>query len=236
MSVAVVPEKPRAIEVLRSNSLLQALRPEQLESLASHCRLVWAERGEMIWYTGADVDYFGMSADGFIKMSKGCPSGTDVTLELMGPGQIFGLMGVITGTGCPLSAFAVTDLWYVRIPKRAFLEVYHDCVPIKDKLIHKSSLRLHGAVNLMARMSSGRVDERIAAILFVLAESYGRQDREGIRLDCPLTRQEIAEMAGTTVESTIRVMSRWQRLGIISTSRQHVVIRDDAELARVLSF
>lgn len=87
----------------------------------------------------------------------------------------------------------------------------------------------------MAKMTSGRVDERIAAILFLLAESYGERCPEGTRLQVPLTRQEISEMAGTTVESTIRVLSRWQKEGLVSTDRQYITLRDTHRMSQVLS-
>jgi CRP/FNR family transcriptional regulator, nitrogen oxide reductase regulator len=236
MPMSLTSERPRALAVLQSNTLLNALTYEQIEGLAKVCRPVYAERGEMIWWSGADVDFFGLAADGFVKMVRSCPNGNDVTMELFGPGQIFGMMGTITRTGCPLSSYSVTNLWYLRIPKKAFLDIYEQNIPLKDRLLRKTALRLHAAVNLMAHMSSGRVEERIAAILFILSESYGHKDPlGGIRLDVPLTRQEISDMAGTTVESTIRVMSRWQKEGIVSTERQHVVIQNTERLARILA-
>lgn len=227
--------KPTASAVLNSSSLLNALSHEELERLASVTRVARAERGELLWPSGAEVDFFGICASGFVKMVRSGADGTDVTLELMGPGQIFGLMGTITGTGCPLTAVAVTDAWYGRILKSTFLDIYEHSSALKDRLVRKSALRLHGMVDLMARMSSGRVEERIAAILFILAESYGLQEAEGTRLAVPLTRQDISEMAGTTVESTIRTMSRWQKEGLIATDRQFVTITNADALGAILS-
>jgi len=228
-------ERPRPLTVLRSNALLKALDASELDDLASVCRVVRATRSEVLWLAGSQVDFIGLAATGWVKMVRGNTSGSDTTIELFGAGQIFGLMGTITGTGCPLTAVAVTDLWYLRIPKRAMLDIYERSVPLKDQLIKKTAIRLHGAVDLMARMSNGTVEQRIAAILFVLAESYGVRDESGLRLQVPLTRQEISEMAGTTVESTIRVMSRWQKQGIVVTDRQSVQIADEPSLSKLLS-
>ncbi|MGV3614167.1 MAG: Crp/Fnr family transcriptional regulator [Fimbriimonas sp.] len=230
-----VLEKPSVRATLQANSLLNALSPEELERLGSSCRLVRASRGEVIWSNGATADFFGLSADGFVKMVRSCPSGVDVALELMGPGQIFGLMGTLTGAGCPLTAMAVTDLWYLRVPKQAFLDIYEKSVPLKDQLVRKTALRLHGFVDFMARLSNGRVEERIAAILFILAESYGHREPGRLSLRVPLTRQEIGEMAGTTVESTIRTMSRWQKEGLIETEHQFVTILDERRLNAVMA-
>jgi len=228
-------DKPKAINVLRSNAILKLLSEADLERLASSCRVVRAEKGEVLWFKGADVDFMGLAADGWVKMVRTSSIGNDTTIELFGPGHLFGLMGAITGTGCPLTACAIHDLWYVRIPKQMMLELYGQSIVMKDYLIRKAAVRLHGAVELMARLSSGTVEQRIAAILFILVESYAVKEPDGILLQCPLTRQEISEMAGTTVESTIRAMSRWQKEGIISTERQQILITDEARLARILN-
>jgi len=214
---------------------LNALTAEEMESLHSTSRAVHVDRGEVIWMTGDQVDFFGLAGTGFVKMVRGNADGTDVAVELMGPGQIFGMMGTITQTGCPLTAIAVTDMWYLRIPKRPFLDIYDKNVRLKDRLVRRMTVRLHGAMDLMARMSSGRVDERIAAILFILADSYGERHGKALTLQVPLTRQEISEMAGTTVESCIRVMSRWQKAGLVTTDKHIVTILDEERLTRILS-
>ncbi len=228
-------EKPTVAAVLHSSTLLNALDAGEMERLIAASRVVRAERGEVIWHSGAEAEFFGLVSHGFVKMVRSCADGSDTTIELMGPAQIFGLMGTITGSGCPLSAVAVTDLWYARILKSVFLEIFEKSMPMKDRLLRRTAVRLHGMVDLMARMSSGKVEERIAAILFVLSESYGVREKEGLRLEVPLTRQEISEMAGTTVESTIRTMSRWQKEGLISTDRQFITIQDERGLSAVLA-
>ena len=227
--------KPSVQALLQSSTLLNALTPEELESLGSLSRVAHVERGEIIWMTGDEVDYFGLAGTGFVKMVRGSAEGTDIAVELMGPGQIFGMMGTISMSGCPLTAIAVTEMWYLRIPKRPFLEIYDKSVRLKDILVRRMTLRLHGAMDLMARMSSGRVDERIAAILFILADSYGERHGNALTLRVPLTRQEIAEMAGTTVETCIRVMSRWQKANLVATEKHYVSILDEKRLTQILS-
>jgi CRP-like cAMP-binding protein len=228
-------EKPSIREVFQTSTLLNGLGEPELDRLREASRLVCADRGEMIWYSGDETDFFGLVGTGFVKMVKGTAAGTDVTLELMGPGQIFGMMGVIDGKGCPLTAMAVTGVWYARIPKAAFLPIYKSSAEMKDRLIRRLTTRFHDRNDLMARMASGRVDERLAAILFVLAESYGDETDEGMRIRVPLTRQELGEMAGTTTESTIRTLSRWQKEGIVSTEQHFVTIRDEDALQAVLA-
>lgn len=229
-------ERPSIEQVLHSSTLLNALTPAQLEPLARSARIAEAHRGEYIWLDGSEVDFFGIIGSGFVKMVRSADDGVDVTLEIMGPGQIFGMLGTIEGSGCPLSAAAVTHLWYLRLPKSVFLPIYKESDALKDRLIRRSAVRLHAAKDLLARMSTGKIDERIAAILFLLADSYGEEQGKAIRLTIPLTRQEIAEMAGTTGESAIRTLSKWQKLGHVRTDHGYITILNRDAVGAFLRF
>jgi CRP/FNR family transcriptional regulator len=125
-------------------------------------------------------------------------------------------------------------MWYLRIPKRAFIEIYNSSAALKDRIVRRLSLRLQNAHNLISHLSSGRVEERIAVVLFMLTESYGQRESGSVLLRVPLTRQEISEMAGTTVESTIRTMSRWQKDGLVSTDHHFIRILDEDGLKELI--
>jgi CRP-like cAMP-binding protein len=229
-------DRPSIEQIVESSTLLNVLTEEQRTSIRDAARLVKAERGEYIWLSGDMVDYFGLVGTGFVKMVRSTGDANDATLEIMGPGQIFGMLGTVEGSGCPLSAIAVTQTYYLRIPKYVFLPIYRQSDALKDKLIRRSAVRLHTANDMLARMSTGRVEERIAAILFVLADSYGHRNGQTIQLTIPLTRQEIAEMAGTTVETTIRTLSKWQKERLVSTKSHLITILDEAALNDILRF
>jgi CRP/FNR family transcriptional regulator len=88
---------------------------------------------------------------------------------------------------------------------------------------------------MMAQLSGGSVESRIAAVLLMLAENYGHASDAGLVIEVPLTRQDIAEMAGTTVESTIRTMSSWQKQGHVVTKAKAVTIVNQDRLIRLIS-
>ena len=81
-----------------------------------------------------------------------------------------------------------------------------------------------------------RVESRIAALLLKLADKIGeKKNDESIFIDMRLTKQDIAEMVGTTVETTIRVMSRFKRSGLVSDDSGKIIIRDIEKLKSVVS-
>lgn len=220
--------------VLESSNLLNALSSEEIEMLAGRSRLMRCARGETIWLSGAEVDFFGCVGRGFVKMVRTNANGVDATLEIMGPGQIFGLLGVIEGTGCPIMASGLTDVAYVRIPKQSFFPIYERSSQLKDRLVRRTAVRMHQKLDFMAKLSNGRVEERIAAMLFILAESYSREVGDAIEITIPLTRQDIGEMAGTTTETTIRTLSRWSKDGIVTTDHHRIIILKPTALEAVL--
>ena len=114
------------------------------------------------------------------------------------------------------------------------MPIYADRPVLKEHILRRTMSRLHNKMDLMAKMSSGRVEERIALIILQLCDSYGNENSNGVTLQVPLTRQDIAEMAGTTVESTIRVMSRWQKDGLIERDKRFLTIGSMRTLEEVV--
>ncbi len=222
-----VSEKPSILAVIEACSVMNALTQQERMNLAERSFMAYAERSEAVWLAGASSEFFGVAGTGFVKMTKTSPQAVEVAVELLGPGQCFGLLAALEGRVFPLSAIAVTHVWYLKVPTRVLQELYKENAHLRDQMLRSLAPRLRRAHDMMSRMSSGKVEQRIAAVLIILGESYGRVGKlGGVRLNVPLTRQDIAEMAGTTVETCIRVMSKWQKAQIVTTDHQVITLRD----------
>lgn len=228
------PEKPSAISVLESCTLLNVLTYDELTALAAKSHLAYAERGEIIWLAGSSSHVFAIVGCGFVKMTRTTPQGSEVAIELLGPGQCLGLIVALEGREYPLGATAVTNTWYLKIPTPVFTEVYNSNLKLRDQLFRGLGPRLRKAHDMMARMSTGKIDQRLSAVLLILMDSYGEKCSAGVQIAVPLTRQDLSEMAGTTIETTIRIMSRWQKLGILATDHQMITIKNVPALSEAL--
>jgi CRP/FNR family transcriptional regulator len=161
-------------------------------------------------------------------MTKNSAQGSEIALEIIGPGQYIGLLAAIEGDVFPLNAVAITSTWYLKVPTTVLMKLYNDQPDLKDQVVRSIGPRLRKAHDMMSRLSSGTVEERLAAVLFILTDSYGNRTGSQVTLTVPLTRQDLSEMAGTTVETTIRVMSKWQKEGIVATHHQIItILRED---------
>jgi CRP/FNR family transcriptional regulator len=228
------PSRPSNETVIQACTLLNGIDKPSRDILVRNSSMAYAERGETIWVAGTPSTYSGVVGAGFVKMTKSTPQGTETSVELLGPGQCFGLMVAIEARPFPLSAVAVANTWYLKIPTRELQEIYRHSDILKDQVVRSIGPRLRKAYDMMSRLSSGKVEERIAAVLVILAGSYGRTTPSGVQIEVPLTRQDISEMAGTTTETTIRVMSKWQKLGIVSTDHSVITITNEDALNEVL--
>ncbi len=221
-------------EILKASTLLSHLDDKKLMVLAQVSRLCTVARGEAIWSHGSQVDFFGVIHKGFVQMVRTSPNGIETTIEVIGPRQCFGLLGTVDNEGCPLRAEAMTDVSFLRVPKAHFKAIFETSPVMKDVLMKKTINRLRSAHGLLSLLAGGRVEQRVAAILLTLAKSYGEEREEGIWLSIPITRQELAQMSGTTVETTIRTMSKWQKEGVVRTDDHHITLQDLDALERLV--
>jgi CRP-like cAMP-binding protein len=79
-------------------------------------------------------------------------------------------------------------------------------------------------------MSTQQVERRVAHALLRLARQAGRKVEQSVEIDFPISRQDIAEMTGTTLHTVSRTLSAWERQGLIESGRQRIVLRDPHRL------
>lgn len=228
-------EKPSKSSVIESCTLLNSLSPTEKQQLIEESFVAFAERGEPIWLAGSSAEFACITGEGFVKMTKSSAKGSESVMEILGPGQAFGLLAALEGRSFPLSAMAATDAWYLKIPRRSLMSLYEGSDSLKDRVVRSIGPRLRKAHDMMGRLASGKVESRLAAVLLILADSYGEAVKGGITLAVPLTRQDLAEMSGTTVETAIRVMSRWQKEKLVLTDHQRITIVDPSGLETALN-
>lgn len=231
---AFIPERPSNIAVVEACNVLNALGAEERQAVAGASFMAYAERGEMVFAAGVMAETVCIVGIGFVKMTKASGAGQEMSVELLGPGQVFGLLVAIEGRAYPLSSIAVTNCWYLKVPTRVLLPLYQASGAFKDNVVRSLGPRLRKAHDMMQRLSSVRVEERLAAVLFTLGDCYGSREDGRLKISVPLTRQDVAEMAGTTVETTIRTFSRWQKVGILATDRQRLTILDERALEALM--
>jgi CRP/FNR family transcriptional regulator len=163
------------------------------------------------------------------------PSGKDLILEVFGPGDPLGAVALYMDRPFPATAAALEDTTCVVIPRATFFRLLETNPSLVRGLLLGLTTRLVELTNRLAELSVGRIEGRFARLFVKLAREMGRADRGGTFIPLPLSRQELADMTGTTIETCIRIMSRWNKDSVVRTERDGFVVIDRTALERLTS-
>ncbi len=168
-----------------------------------------------------------------MKVIKSTPAGKEIILEIFGAGDPFGAVAVYEGYPFPASARALETTRCVVTPREAFFALLEQHPSLVRGLLGGLTIRLMELTNRLADLTGARVEERLARLFLKKAEEIGRPERGGTFIPLQLSRQEIADLAGTTIETAIRVMSRWGKQGWVETAEDGFVILRREPLERL---
>jgi CRP-like cAMP-binding protein len=213
------------IETLKKSELFSSLKDDELQNISKLIETVSYKNNENIFVEGDPSDKFYLVAEGSVKVLKHTMMGKDIILEIMSPGDIFGGVAVLDKKPFPASAQAMESTTVIWISRQNLLRIMDEYPILKLEIVKYFSDKLRDAHEMLKNIATERVEKRIAALLLKLSEKIGVDDNGFRKIDFPLTRQEISEMVGTTVETCIRTMSKLQKSGIIKSSDGRISIK-----------
>ncbi len=210
------------VEVLSKSPIFTELNQPELVELASLATERSLLPGEYIFWEGDPPHWFYIVAQGKVKVLKHASSGKEFIIAFFGPGEMFGEVAVFEGKSYPASAQALVQSLVLGIRRAAFLDFLTRHPQGALKIISVLGGRLRDAQERLTTMAGERVEQRLTKVLLMLSSRLGPT--------LPFTRQDIADMTGTTLETTIRVLSRLKEGGIIHSPRGKIIITDKTKL------
>jgi CRP-like cAMP-binding protein len=221
------------IDLLRKTPVFRALSPSDRETVARAISVRAYEKGQTIFEEGEPSDAFFTIASGRVKIFKMLPSGKDLILEVFGTGDPLGAVAAYDGRPFPASAVALEDTTCLVIPRPEFFKLLEQHPTLVRGLLLGLTHRLVELTNRLAELSGGTIERRFARLFLKLASEMGRQERGGTFVPLSLSRQELADMTGTTIETCIRIMSRWGKQNIVRTEKDGFVVLNKIALEGV---
>jgi len=220
-------------DALRRSILFRRLRPDDRQRLAAVASVRAFEKGAALFTEGEGSDLMYTVLTGRVKVFKTTPRGTDVILEIFGPGDPVGAVAVYESRPYPAGAIALEPTSCLVIPRQAFFSLLEGYPTMVRGLLVGLTHRLVELTNRLTELSGGRIEGRLARFLLKLGTDMGQPRDEGVFIPLVLSRQELADMIGTTIETCIRIMSRWGKDGVVRTDKDGFVIVDRAALEAV---
>ena len=194
----------------------------EISRMASHKR---ASKGEVVFEQGDPAGACHVLVEGRVKVTQLTPDGQQVVIRFIGPGEMFGCIAVFVGGDYPGTATAVTDSQMLAWDGRKMgmlMERYPGIAVNALAIVGKRLLALQSRYRELA---TERVERRIARAILRLARQAGKRVEEGVLIDFPLSRQDVAEMTGATLHTVSRILSAWEQQGLIASGRQRITIR-----------
>lgn len=191
------------------------------------------KKDDYIFLEGEAPEALYVIRTGKVKVLRHSTDGKDVVLRVCGPGNLLGTVAVFDGGGYPGTAQVIEDCSVLAISRNDCLTLVNRYPVFALAVIADLGTRLRSSAEQIRSLAVERVEQRIARVLLKLAESAGSDSPEGRVIEMPLTRQDVADMTGTTVETAIRVMSKFRRQELIKTRRGRVVLVDIPTLQEI---
>jgi len=220
-------------ELLRSSTLYRNLSPEDQRRLAAVSVAKGYEKGDVIFAEGDRPDFLVTIARGRVKVVKTILSGKEIILEIFGPGDPVGAVVAYEGRPYPASAVALEATECILVRRNEFFGFFEGHPSFVRGFLTGMAQRIVELTRRIPEVAGGRVETRLANLFLKLADRMGEPRPEGRLVPLPLTRQELADLTGTTIETCIRIMSRWGREGIVSTVTEGFVVKNLPALQRL---
>jgi CRP-like cAMP-binding protein len=196
------------------------------------------QKDEYLFFEGDAADWLVFVAQGRVKVIKHSEGGRETILSTFGPGQIVGEVGVLIGDLYPATAQALEPTVTLSLRKDIYVGLLRTHPELAWALISELGKRLQRAHETIRSMAVEKVERRVARVLLRMASTAGERLDDAVtpgavRINLPLSRQDIADMAGTVIETAIRTLSKFQRQGYIETKGGQIILLKPHQLVAI---
>lgn len=218
---------------LAAVDLFAGLPASGLETVAAAARRRRVPGGTRIFNQGDEGVRAHAVIEGAVRISQTGSDGAQVVVRFIGPGEMFGTVALFTDFRYPADATAVGETVEASWSEPELLDLMTRYPQIAINAIRIIGRRLQEMQNRMREVATQRVDRRVAHALIRLAQQCGHGTLAGTTISFPLRRKDIADLAGTTLHTVSRILTGWEKAGLLISQRRRLTIRNASELLRI---
>ncbi|SEN35888.1 cAMP-binding domain of CRP or a regulatory subunit of cAMP-dependent protein kinases [Paracoccus alcaliphilus] len=221
------------ISLVRNLPLFRQMEPPALARLMARATSRRVGQGDAVFEQGATAVAFYLLLHGRLKVTQVTSDGQQVIVRVVHPGDLFGFARALARPDYPGTARAAVESIVIGWPMGDWDAVVENNPRLAINAMQTIGQRLDEAHTRLREMSTQEVERRVAHAVLRLAEKAGRIEGGGTRIDFPITRQDIAEMTGTTLHTVSRLLSAWETRGLVTGGRQKLTVIDADGLSRI---
>lgn len=209
------------------------LNPADIRAILEQATSGRVEEGRAVFDEGTPATHFHLLLDGHIRVVHNTAEGEQVTVLHIPAGQLFGFAAAIGKESYPATAIAAAECIVLSWPMGLWADFTTRYEGFSSEIGKTIGRRLGEMNGRIVEMATLHVEQRVARALLRLIEQSGRKTDKGIEIDFPITRQDISDMTGTTLHTVSRLLSAWQRDGIVESARKRITVREPHRLVRL---
>jgi len=229
-----VPDaSPPNIQTLRKCNIFQRLTPADLHAICNLAGYRRIKPGGFFFHQDDPATTLFLLMRGQLKMTQIGPEGHQVLVRFVNAGEGFGAIAAMSGMTYPLSAQAVEECVAVLWDELTLKQILSTYPIITHNILQLVASYFKQLQERYRELATERVERRVARALLRLAQQAGRPVERGVLIDLSLSRQDLAEMTGTTLYTVSRILSGWEREGLVDIGRGRVMIRHSAGLETI---
>ncbi|HZT27705.1 MAG TPA: Crp/Fnr family transcriptional regulator [Pseudolabrys sp.] len=210
--------------------LFAELGSDDLDALLREGQALRYPKNTPVFEQGEEAKSFFVLLHGHVRAEKATPDGQNIVVRYVSTGEVFGVAEAIGLKHYPATATAVVDSVALAWPSHAWKRLAAQYPKLAMNALQTVGARLQEAHTRVIEMSTEQVERRVAHALLRLAKQAGRKVDQGIEIDFPISRQDVAEMTGTTLHTVSRILSSWEEQGLTASGRQRIILREPHKL------
>jgi CRP/FNR family transcriptional regulator len=218
------------IKNLKKIDLFKNLSDDELKELEHYLTTAMFRKKEDIFTEGDAPEWFYIVLTGKVKVTKISHDGKEIILEIISPYDIFGGVAVLRNFPYPANAVAMEDSEILKISRKNLMRLIDRFPNLMYCIALQLGDRMKSSYDSLKNIALERVEARIAALLLKLGNKVGVETDAGLMIDMRLTKQDVADMVGTTVETSIRTFSKFKKEGLVTDSDGKIIIKDRERL------
>src|SRR5690554_5531132 len=222
---------PRSL--VKNLDLFRAVPDKDLDTVLSIARPMRLNAGHPVFQQGQPATQFFVLLHGHLKVVQTTAEGEQVVVRYVIPGEVFGIAKAMQRPAYPASCLAVEESVVLGWPSAEWDRFMTSNLQFAANALQAVGQRLHDAHARIKELSTEEVEQRVVRCLLRLIDSSGEKTDDGIAINFPITRQDIAEMTGTTLHTVSRLLSAWKEQGMVLTGRKRVTVRKVDDLIRL---
>lgn len=210
---------------LVQSEFLQGLSAQDREAILRAAQRRRVERDHFLLRQGDPADCVYLLAQGRLRLSTVTTDGQEVIIRYVAPGEGFGVAAALKNITYPVSIEAIENSLVLEWDRATFAQLMERYPRLAMQAMQTLAFRMREMQDRVRELQTERVERRIARALLRLVRQTGRKVETGVLIDLPLTRQDLAEMTGTTLYTVSRVLSQWEQAGLVESGRERILIR-----------